>query len=123
MTSTNLEVPETWVEAADEMGISTAEYVRRMTQAGRRQFGYDYEASETPVEPKGIKIDGKNSSGIENQLKQWVLRNLSVRDAIDIEELVGLLEQDIVEVADELCDEGQAKYRRSEGGYLKVKNE
>ena len=119
MTTAYLEVPDAWVEAADQMDVSVNEYVRRMCRAGRRQFGYDYDSSETPSEPKGLKLESDSTTDIKSELKEWVHQNLSVDSAIDIEDLVDLLEGDLVQAADELCDEDRAKYRRTEGGYLK----
>lgn len=123
MVTTTLSLPDEWVEAADERDISNAEYLKRMVRAGRRQFGYEYEPTETPARPKTLKHDNKAATDIDTQLKQWILTNLSTTDAQDIDELVDLLEDELVELADELCDEDKAMYRRSRGGYLKTNNE
>jgi len=120
MVTINMEAPDDWVEAADERDISVVEYTRRMVRAGQRQFGIDYEASETPAEPQTLKLDETTRSDIDTQLKHWIHANLSVDNAHDIEDLIELLDDDLSRVADDLCDEGKAKYRRSEGGYLKI---
>lgn len=122
MANVHVEVPDAWVEAADERDLSLAEYTRRMVRAGRRQFGVDYDPQETPANPKTLKQDDSDSSGseIETQLKTWILANLSTDDAQDVDDLVALLEDDLATLADELCDERKAKYRRSQGGYLKI---
>lgn len=118
MVSVNFEVPDKWVENADEMDVSVKEYVCRMVRAGRRQFGYDHSPEETPAETKSLNIDEHNS--MEDDLKEWVHQNLSTTTGTSESELVNLLEEDIVEAADALCDEGRAKYRRTGGGWLKV---
>ncbi|MDG5762072.1 DUF5805 domain-containing protein [Natronococcus sp. A-GB1] len=118
MVKVSFEVPDEWVEAADDMDVSVKEYCSRMIRAGRRQFGYDYTPKETPVQPKSLNID--DTASMEDELKEWVYRNLSTTKGYDEEELLGLLEDDIIEAADNLCDEGRAKYRRTSGGWLKV---
>jgi len=113
------DVPDEWVEEADERDLSLSEYGKRMIRAGRRQFGHDYAPSETPATPNTLKLDDSTGSEIETQLKTWIHANLSTDDAQDVDDLVALLEGDLVALADELCDEEKAKYRRSQGGYLK----
>jgi len=114
------DVPDEWVEEADERNLSLAEYGKRMIRAGRRQLGHDYAPSETPATPNTLKLDDSTGSEIETQLKAWIHANLSTDDAQDVDDLVALLEDDLATLADELCDEEKAKYRRSQGGYLKV---
>ena len=113
-------VPDEWVKEADERDLSLSEYGRRMFRAGRRQFGHDYTPEETPATPNTLKLDDSTGSEIETQLKAWIHANLSTDDAQDVDDLVNLLEDDLAILADELCDEERAKYRRSKGGYLKI---
>lgn len=120
MVQLNTEVPDEWVKKADERDLSLTEYTNRMIRAGRRQFGHDYASTETPAMPNTLKLDDTTESEIETQLKTWIHANLSTDDAQDIDDLVALLEDDLATLADELCDEGKAKYRRSQGGYLKL---
>jgi hypothetical protein len=120
MASIHVEVPDAWIEAADERDLPLTEYTKRMVRAGRRQFGADYEPQETPANPKTLKQDDSSGSEIETQLKMWIHTNLSTDDAQDVDDIVALLEDDLATLADELCDEGKAKYRRSQGGYLKI---
>lgn len=119
MTNINIDAPDEWIKEADKRDLSYREYGKRMIRAGRRQFGTDYNPTETPVHPKTLKLDDNTGSEIETQLKDWIHTNLSTDEAQDIDDLVDLLEKDLAKLADELCDEGKAKYRRSEGGYLK----
>lgn len=124
MVFVNTEIPEEWVEAADKRDISNVEYVKRMVRAGRRQYGYEYDPAETPTQPKTLKHENKSATNIDSQLKQWILANLSTTDAQDTEDLIDLLNDELVQLADELCEEDKAKYRPSAGGYLKIsKNE
>ena len=115
-----MEVPDEWMKEADERDLPLTEYTKRMVRAGRRQFGHDYAPSETPATPNTLKLDDRTGSEIETQLKAWIHANLSTDDAQDVDDLVALLEDDLAALADELCDEEKAKYRRSQGGYLKV---
>jgi len=120
MGSVHMEVPDEWVKEADERDLSLTEYTKRMVRAGRRQFGHDYAPSETPATPNTLKLDDSTGSEIETQLKAWIHTNLSTDDAQDIDDLIGLLEDDLAVLADELQDENKAEYRRSQGGYLKL---
>jgi hypothetical protein len=123
MAKAQLDIPDEWVKAADERDISCREYVERMARAGRRQFGFEYEPVETPAQPKTLKLDDNTTTDIDEQLKQWILTNLSTTDAQDVDDLIDLLDDEIAELADELCDNGKAIYRPSRGGYLKVDND
>ena len=116
-------MPDQWVKEAKERDISLSEYGKRMIRAGRRQFGHDYVASERPATPNTLKLDERAGSEVETQLKAWIHQNLSTDEALDIEDLLDLLEDDLAELADELCDESKAKYRRSKGGYFKITDE
>lgn len=124
MAQAYFEVPDEWVAAADERNLSVKEYCHRMIRAGRRQYGADYAVAESPADPQTLKIDDTGSkTNINDTLQEWVLTNLSTDDALDSEDLLGLLEDDLITVADDLCDQGKAKYRRSKGGYLKTTDE
>lgn len=114
------DVPDEWLKEADERNLSRSEYTKRMIRGGRRQFGHDYAPNETPATPNTLKLDESTGSEIETQLKAWIHANLSTDDAQDVDDLVDLLEDDLATLADELCDEQKAKYRRSKGGYLKI---
>lgn len=115
-----MKIPDEWAEAADERDLSAREYIRRMARAGRRQFGYEYSPEETPAQPKTLKLDDNGATDVDESLKQWISNNLSTSDAQDVDDLVDLLSGEIAQLADELCDDDEAIYRRSEGGYLKV---
>jgi hypothetical protein len=91
-----------------------------MARAGKRQFGYEYDPAETPAQPKTLKFDDDAASDVDAELKQWILTNLSTTDSQDVDDLVGLLSDEIAELADELSDESKAIYRPSKVGYLKV---
>ncbi len=121
MVKVNFEVPDEWAKAANDMDVSVTEYCSRMIRAGRRQFGYDYTPEETPAQPKSLNLD--ETSSIEDELQEWVYQNLSTTKGHDEKELLSLLEEDIIEAADDLCDEGRAKYRRTSGGWLKVSSD
>jgi len=121
MTQATIRVPEWMRDEAEERDLSLSEFARRMIRAGERQFGYDYTPQEVPAEPKSLKIKSESKSlDINKELKQWIEANLSTDEAYDVDDLIELLRDDIIELADELCEEGRAKYRRGEGGYLKV---
>lgn len=123
MAVIHVNVPDEWVEEADERDLSLSEYGRRMIRAGRRQFGHDYAPSETPAIPNTLKLDDSTGSEIETQLKAWIHANLSTDDAQDIDDLVDLLESEFTDLLSELMDEGKAEYEPKEDGYLKLTND
>lgn len=116
-------IPEEWAQEAKEQDISLAEYCRRMARAGRRQFGYDYASPEEVPEVKTLKNEEGSASQVDEELKRWIYTNLSVDEAQNIDELLELLEDDLLQLADELQEDGRAKYLPSQGGYLKVKRD
>lgn len=120
MTKAYFEVPDKWVDAADEMDTSLATYCRQMIRAGRRQFGYDYEPHEVPASQKTLKHDNRRTSDADDVLEEFVYRNLSTETGQDEEDLAELLEEEIASAADRLVEQSRAKYRRSQGGWLKV---
>jgi len=117
------DIPEEWVEEADRRDLSLREYGERMIRAGRRQFGHDYKPSEVPTDQNTLKHAESSGSEVEKHLKMWIHVNLSANQALDIEDLLDLLKDDLVKLADELQDENKAKYRRSRGGYIKTSDE
>lgn len=117
------DIPDEWEKEANQKDITLREYGKRMIRAGRRQFGHDYESSETPASLNTLKLEENTGSEVETQLKAWIYANLSTEEALDIEDLLDLLEDDLAELADGLCEENKAKYRRSAGGYIKITDE
>lgn len=120
MAHANVEVPDEWIEEANERDLSIKEYCHRMIRAGRRQFGAPRAVDESS-DPETLKLDDTTpDTNIDDALKRWILTNLSTDEAQDMDDLVALLEDDIATLADELCDERKAKYRRSKGGYIMI---
>lgn len=117
------DIPDEWVEEADQRNLSLGEYGRRMIRAGQRQFGHDYEPSETPATPKTLKLHESTGSEVETQLKAWIHQNLSTDDAQDVDDLIELLENDFNGLLSDLMNEGKAQYEPKEEGYLKVTDE
>jgi hypothetical protein len=101
---------QTWTEHADRLGMSQSEFIRTMVQAGRRDFELD------PEEPGS---DGSNPGG--NALEDRVLAALRDRGALDWEELVDALTDDLedrLEAAmDELQRDDLVRYSGRAGGY------
>lgn len=118
MTVCQFEMPEEWVEAADEMGVTYTEYVRRMTRAGRRQMGYDYDPEETPTDTTSLKIDENSTESTETDtIESFLLRNLSTQDYIGTKEIIELIEDEVAETAEALENEGKLDGSVSEGGW------
>lgn len=123
MVKVSFELPDEWVEEANDRDISNTEYVRRMVRAGRRQFGMDYESYETPADPNTLKHDETAGSDIEETLKKWIEANLSTSNPQEIADLVDLLEDDFKGLISELMKDGKARYEPEEGYLTEVNDE
>jgi hypothetical protein len=123
-TRTSLEIRSEWVEEADEMDVSNAEYIRRMVRAGRRQWGHDH--IEEP-EQNGLRHTDSGSTKVEKALQAALLRNLSIENGVQEDELAELLFDDLLDdlkgQLQELKDDGQATYNPGDGGRAKIKEE
>ena len=106
-----------WKAHADELGMSQAEYVRTMVQAGRKGFELDsgspdLEGSSPPSDPGG--------SGLERR----VLGALDSDDPLSWDELVESLssnfEDRLEETLESLQDDNRIRYSGREGGYRRV---
>lgn len=105
---------EVWREEAESMGMSQAEYVRTMVQAGRRKLDLSDDASdaggESDADPGG--------RGLETRL----LEVLSPGEAMEWDAIVATLTEDVedrVEDAlDDLQRENRVRYSGRHGGYL-----
>jgi len=113
-------MPKKWAEAADEMGVTYSEYVRRMTRAGRRQMGYDYEPEEVPRNVKSLKLEDDPKKPDADVVREFILRNLSTNEYLGVDDLVELVKEDIAETAEKLEAEGKLDGSVSKGGW-KVK--
>ncbi|QLG64050.1 hypothetical protein HUG12_11865 [Halorarum salinum] len=111
---------EAWIEDAEEVGMSQAEFVRTMVQAGRNELGLEgsggagEDASEEPpsegVDPRG--------GGLEDR----VLEVLRREGAMDWDELLEFVAGDVEDRLDEALGEvqegGLVIYSGRDGGYV-----
>ena len=106
-----------WKTHAEALGMSQAEYVRTMVQAGRKGFEVnagtpDPEGSSPPSDPRG--------SGLETR----VLDALDSADPLSWDELVDSLssnfEDRLEEALESLQDDNRIRYSGREGGYRLV---
>ena len=106
-----------WTAHADELGMSQAEYVRTMVQAGRKGFeldseGPDLEGSSDPSNPRG--------HGLETR----VLDALDSGDPLSwtelVESLSGDFEDRLEDTLESLQAENRIRYSGREGGYTVV---
>lgn len=106
---------ETWVERADEMGVSQSEFVRMMVQAGVRDLGL---ADESTSSPGGSEELEDSTSSFDRR----VLDELRERDVAGWETLVDALagdfEERLEETLDDLTERGVVKYSPRDGGYV-----
>lgn len=110
-----------WEREADQLGMSRAEYVRTMVQAGRQEFSLDSLPAEpqNSAEPPSSGFDPRGDS-----LRTRVLDVLEREEVCDWDELVagvtGELEDRIESTLDELQRENCVRYDGRRGGYTVI---
>ncbi|WP_255196136.1 DUF5805 domain-containing protein [Halorarius litoreus] len=111
-----------WKRHADELGMSQAEFVRTMVQAGRRGFefeGMSDQSSSKPAEDHSPDV----TPGVDG-LERQVLELLESGSHLSWEELVAGLTDDIEDRLDEtlgeLQQENRIQYSGRHGGYTVV---
>lgn len=104
---------ETWRDHADDLGMSLSEFLRTMTQAGRRGF-VDESAPEPPstdADPTGDALETLVLDAVGSGHASW-------------ETLVDATTDDVESRLDEtlsrLQDEGRLRYSGREGGYVRT---
>lgn len=115
---------DAWREHADELGMSQAEFVRSMVQAGRRKFAPDVGETNGDTSPGEGGSPGATPGvdGLENRLLD-LLREEEVLDWDElVTELTGDLEHRIEEALDTLQDDNRVRHRPRQGGYALVDN-
>lgn len=102
-----------WREEAEEMGMSQAEFVRTMVQAGRDRFNLSPIDDDSTEE--GREMDSQYT------LESRVLEALSAHGPLDWEDLVDVLTEDIEEDLESALKDLQADntvmYNGRDGGY------
>ena len=105
---------QAWAKHADELGMSQAEFVRTMVQAGRKGF----ELSSQPATPEGSS-EPTNPGG--DDLESRVLDVLHTEDVLSwddlVEQLAGNFEDRLETALESLQAANRVRYRGREGGY------
>lgn len=105
-----------WTEHADGLGMSQAEFVRTMVQAGRKDFTLDASGA---VEPGSSTADPGG-----DDLETQVLNALDSNGALSWEELVDSLSADFEERLEACLESLQAanriRYSGRNGGYTRI---
>jgi hypothetical protein len=106
---------ETWRDHAENLGMSLSEFLRTMTQAGRR--GFVAAGTENAVEESD---PGPNPEG--QGLEDLILDTVG-DDAASWEELVDVATGDVEDRLDDalsrLQEEGKLRYSGRDGGYVR----
>jgi len=110
-------LPEEWEQEKEEMGVSAAEWVRRMVRLGRRQYGLPYDPDEVPADMVGIKTESDEKSD-SDYVRQFLIANLSTDEFLEIEELLDFIGKDISEELKSMEKEGIVESRYGEGARL-----
>lgn len=113
---------EEWKGHADELGMSQAEFVRTMVQAGRRGFEFEGTSDFNSSNPD-LPDDGGPTPGVEG-LEKHVLDLLQREGHCGWDELVAGLIDDIEDRLDdtltELQQANRIQYSGRHGGYTAV---
>jgi hypothetical protein len=105
---------ETWRDHADDVGMSLSEFVRTMTQAGRRGFaGGDGTAGE-PDESRS----NPGGDGLEDVILETVGDGAASWDEL-VAAATGDVEDRLDETLSRLQDEGVLRYSGRESGYVR----
>ena len=106
---------ETWRDHAEDLGMSLSEFLRTMTQAGRR--GFVETGSETAGEP-GDRDANPRGQGLEDLVLDTVDGGpASWEDLVDA--ATGDVEDRLDDALSRLQDEGRLRYSGREGGYVR----
>ena len=104
-----------WREEAEEMGMSQAEFVRTMVQAGRNRFDLP------PIEDDTDGPTTQEGAADRSSIERRVLDALSNHGPLGWEELVSVLtegiEAELEETLEDLQAENTVIYSGREGGY------
>lgn len=116
---------EKWDRHAEELGMSRAEFVRTMVQAGRRGFDFDGLEQRDGSNPEQPAED-PSTPGV-NGLEDQLLELLDSEEYLSWDELVDGVTDDIEERLEERLDELQrhnrVQYNGRRGGYTLVDDE
>jgi len=114
-----------WDRNAEELGMSRAEFVRTMVQAGRRSFDLSDASSGAEHGSEGTDVEG-DTPGVQ-ALEDRLLDLLENGEHRSWEELVAGLTDDIEDRLEDALDELQrtnrVQYNGRRGGYTLVTDE
>lgn len=99
-TATRIEVSGEWKKDQNEMGVSAAEWCRRMIRLGRRQYGLPYDPDEIP-DVNGVKTEN-DQKGDADHFREFLIANLSTDEYLSMDDLLEIIEEQINETGDEL---------------------
>jgi hypothetical protein len=103
---------ETWRDHADRLGMSLSEFLRTMTQAGRR--GFVEEGGDPPsgdADPGGDGLEPLVLDTVGDSHASW-------DDLLDA--ATGDVESRLDETLSRLQDEGRLRYSGRDGGYVRT---
>jgi hypothetical protein len=106
---------ETWRGHADDLGMSLSEFLRTMTQAGRRGF---VEAGSTTAAEADNTDANPGGQGLEELVLEVVADGpASWEDLVDA--ATGDVEDRLDDTLSQLQEEGQLRYSGRDGGYVR----
>jgi hypothetical protein len=106
---------ETWRDHAEDLGMSLSEFLRTMTQAGRR--GFVEAGSETAAEPDDTDAN-PGGRGLEDLILDACADGPASWDDL-VEAATGDVEDRLDDALSRLQEEGRLRYSGREGGYVR----
>lgn len=107
---------ETWRDHADDLGMSLSEFLRTMTQAGRRGF---VPAAESEPAEAGDRDGDPKGDGLEELVLDTVGDRSASWEEV-VEAATGDVEERLDETLSRLQDEGRLRYSGRDGGYVRA---
>lgn len=116
---------EAWDHDAEELGMSRAEFIRTMVQAGRRSFDLDTSRSQSDLDPEDTTVQETNPGG--DSLEEQLLDILDSSSHSSWDDLVAELTDDIEDRLEERLDDLQRRnrvqYNGRHDGYTLIDDE
>lgn len=106
---------ENWRDHADELDMSLSEFVRTMTQAGRR--GFDLEGGTKNADDPGSSDANPRGDGLEDLILDTLREEGSASWATLVDAATDDVEDRLDETLGRLQDEGRVQHSGRAGGY------
>jgi hypothetical protein len=108
---------ERWRDHADDLDMSLSEFVRTMTQAGRRGFDLEPVAGSGTADDPGPPDANPRGDGLEDLVLDVLREEGSASWSTLVDRVTGDVEDRLDEALGRLQDEGRVQHSGRAGGY------